>query len=136
MAFCILSRRETFSAAHRLHSPHLGDAENLELYGKCNHPGGHGHNYILIVKVRGNIDPKTGLVMNISTLKEILHKHVLNKMDHKNLDLNVEEFKLIPSTAENIAYVIWQWLKPVLGDLLYEVELQETEKNIAYYRGE
>jgi 6-pyruvoyltetrahydropterin/6-carboxytetrahydropterin synthase len=135
MTVAILTRRETFSSAHRLHSPHLSDEENRALFGKCNSANGHGHNYVLEVSVRGAID-QNGLVMNLTKLKEIIHERVIAKVDHKHLDLDVPEFKNNCSTAENIAVVIWGWLKPVLGDLLYEVKLHETENNVAVYRGD
>lgn len=136
MPAAILSRRETFSASHRLVSAALSDAENQALFGKCYHPSGHGHNYVLEVSVHGSIDQKTGIVMNLAKLKEIIQTQVLSKVDHKHLNLDVVEFKTLNPTAENIAYVIWQWLTPSLGELLYEVRLHETENNVAIYRGE
>lgn len=136
MPRALLIRRETFSASHRLLSKDLSDAENEALFGKCFHPNGHGHNYVLKVSVHGDIDPKTGIVMNLTDLKKIIQDKVMTKVDHRHLNLDVEEFKSLNPSAENIAYVIWQWLKPALGDLLYEIELFETENNIAIYRGE
>ncbi|MFW0777028.1 MAG: 6-carboxytetrahydropterin synthase [Rickettsiales bacterium] len=131
----ILTRREVFSASHRLHSKSLSDDENRALFGKCWHPNGHGHNYVLEVSVRGPID-EHGLVMNLTELKKILQKNVISKVDHIHLNMDVKEFKELNPTAENIAYVIWHWLKPTLGELLYEVKLHETENNVAIYRGE
>lgn len=131
-----LARRESFSASHRLHSPHLSDEENARLFGKCNRANGHGHNYVLEVTVRGPIDPATGLVMHLSDLKRILREEVLPKVDHRHLNLDVAEFAALNPTAENIACVVWQWLLPSLGGLLHEVKLQETEKNTVIYRGE
>ena len=136
MTTAILSRRETFSASHRLHCNNLGDEENRKLFGKCNHTSGHGHNYVLEVLVKGTIDEKTGLVMNLADLKQIIHDHVLIKVDHKHLNVDVPEFKTLNPTTENVAKIIWDWLKPQLGGLLYEVRLQETENNLAIYRGE
>lgn len=135
MPSAILTRRETFSASHRLYSAALSDSENKALFGKCYHPNGHGHNYVLEVSVKGAID-KNGLVMNLADLKKIIEEHVLSKVDHKHFNLDVPEFKTLNPTAENIAYVIWGWLKPTLGALLYEVKLHETENNVAVYRGE
>lgn len=135
MPVAILSRRETFSASHRLYSDKLSAAENQALFGKCAHANGHGHNYVLEVVVRGPVDAH-GLVMNLSDLKRLIEEHVLRKVDHKHLNLDVAEFKTLNPTAENIACVIWQWLKPALGALLYEVRLHETENNVAVYRGE
>ncbi len=130
-----LTRRETFSASHRLHSPHLSEAENEALFGKCHRPNGHGHNYSFEVTVRGPIDAN-GLVMNLCDLKRILRDDVLAKVDHRHLNLDVPEFATLNPTAENIARVIWQWISPVLSGKLYEVKLWETEKNMAAYRGE
>ena len=136
MPTAILSRRETFSASHRLHSPELNNEENRKLFGKCNHANGHGHNYTLEVLVKGLINKKTGLVMNLTDLRTIIHTHVLDKVDHKHLNMDVQEFASLNPTTENLAVVIWNWLKPPLGDLLHEVRLHETENNVAIYRGE
>jgi len=136
MPKAILTRRETFSASHRLVSQELSDEENSKLFGKCFHPNGHGHNYVIEVSVLGDINPKTGIVMNLTELKRIIHDVVMSKVDHRHLNLDVEEFKTLNPTAENIAYVIWQWLKPSLGALLYEIKLHETENNAAVYRGD
>jgi len=135
MPAAILTRRETFSASHRLYSNQMSDEQNHALFGKCAHVNGHGHNYVLEVSVKGGID-KNGLVMNLTDLKQIIHDNVLAKVDHKHLNLDVQEFKTLNPTAENIAFVIWGWLKPSLGGLLYEVKLHETENNVAIYRGE
>ncbi|RZC35757.1 6-pyruvoyl tetrahydrobiopterin synthase [Asbolus verrucosus] len=151
------TRRLTFSACHRLHSPHLSDEDNLLLYGKCNHINGHGHNYIglsrtklikmqhnltlgFAVKVTlfGEIDPKTGMIMNMTELKKDMEEAVMKPMDHKNLDKDVEFFKTRPSTTENLTVFIWTRMKQMLRkpELLYEVEVYETENNIVKYRGE
>lgn len=136
MTTAILSRRETFSASHRLWSKDLSDAANRQLFGKCASDNGHGHNYVLEVLVKGAIDEKTGLVMNLANLKQVIHTEVLEKIDHKHLNLDVPEFKTLNPTTENVAKVIWDWLKPQLGGLLHEVRLHETENNVAIYRGE
>ncbi len=136
MPTAILSRRETFSASHRLHSAQLSDEENRALFGKCNHANGHGHNYTLEVLVKGEIAQKTGLVMNLNDLKALIHQHVLDKVDHRHLNLDVAEFKTLNPTTENLVVVIWNWLAPHLDGLLYEIRLHETENNIAIYRGE
>lgn len=136
MPVAILTRRETFSASHRLYSNKLSEEENRALFGKCAHVNGHGHNYTLDVSVKGSVDAKTGLVMNLTDLKKTIQEKVMAKVDHKHLNLDVVEFTSLNPTAENIAYVIWQWLKPELGNLLYEVRLRETEHNFAVYRGE
>jgi 6-pyruvoyltetrahydropterin/6-carboxytetrahydropterin synthase len=136
-----LTRRETFSASHRLHSIHLSDNENIQIFSKCNNPNGHGHNYVLEVTVVGHVDSKTGMVMNISDLKQLIQIHVLDLVDHKNLDLDVEYFrtKKLVSTTENLAVFIWEQLVSNLNQQnvqLYEMKLYETDKNIVIYRGE
>jgi 6-pyruvoyltetrahydropterin/6-carboxytetrahydropterin synthase len=88
----ILTRRETFSASHRLHATHLSDEKNRELFGKCNRENGHGHNYVIEVSVRGSIDPATGLVMNLTDLKHVIAEQVLARVDHRHLNLDVPEF--------------------------------------------
>ncbi|KAL0491252.1 6-carboxytetrahydropterin synthase [Acrasis kona] len=133
---CYLSRRETFSAAHRLHSKELSDEENKAIYDKCNHINGHGHNYVLKVTVFGDIDKRTGMVVNLTDLTSYMKIHVLQHLDHKNLDLDVEYFKNQVSTTENLAVYIWAQLKPHLGDLLHEIKIGETEKNQVVYRGD
>ena len=132
-----LVRHEHFSSSHRLHCKQLSDEENEKLYGKCNNPNGHGHNYNLEIVLYGEINPKTGMIMNLSDLKKEI-KLVLDHLDHKNIDLDVDYFKDIVSTAENISVFIWEQMKKTMSqpDLLYEVKLYETERNIAIYRGE
>ena len=136
MSITYLTRRATFSASHRLHSVNLSKEKNIELFGKCNNPNGHGHNYILKVTVKGTIDEKTGMVMNLSDLKKMVEENVVSKLDHKNLNLDVPEFKDLNPTAENIAIVIWNLLKPKLKNSLYEIKLVESENNSVVYRGE
>jgi 6-pyruvoyltetrahydropterin/6-carboxytetrahydropterin synthase len=132
-----LTRRISFCAAHRLHSTSLTDSENKTLFGKCNQINGHGHNYILEVTVRGEIDPKTGIVMDLSKLKQILDEAVMQRIDHKNLNLDVEEFASLNPTAENIAVCVWSWIERLLPKgLLYQIKLYETENNAVIYRGE
>jgi len=133
----ILRRRQTFSSAHRLHCNKLSDEENKEIFGKCNNPNGHGHNYTLEVSLKGEVDKETGMVFNLTYFKEILLHHVINNLDHKNLDLDVEYFKDRVSTTENLAIYIWESLQAALPKgLLYEVKLKETENNTIIYRGE
>ncbi|KAI8922511.1 hypothetical protein DFJ77DRAFT_424725 [Powellomyces hirtus] len=137
MPIVYLSRREHFSAAHRLHSPKLSDAENLAIYGKCNHKHGHGHNYKVEVVVKGELDPTTGMVLNITELKECMKVAIMDVMDHKNLDMDIEYFHDKPSTAENIAVFMWISLAKILpkGEL-HEIVLHETDNNVVIYRGE
>jgi len=133
----LLARREHFSACHRLHSKELSDTENKELYGKCNNPNGHGHNYVFEVMVKGEVDKKNGMVMNLTDLKKHIKDEVMDVLDHKNLDLDVPYFKDVVSTTENLAIFIWNSLLPKIPPgLLYEVKIYETENNIMIYRGE
>lgn len=128
-----LVRKEIISAAHQLHCDSLSPSENNALFGKCANL--HGHNYEISVVIEGDVDPLTGLVMNFDELKSIIHTHVIRKIDHKNLNADVDEFKSLNPTAEHIAIVIWSWLQPSLTDLLVEVQVTESEKNTAIYRG-
>lgn len=132
-----LIRKESFSACHRLHSKNLSDEENRLVYGKCNHINGHGHNYLVEVTIRGVVDHKTGMVMNITELKDHMDHAIMKPLDHKNLDLDVDFFKLQPSTTENVAVFIWQNLSRRMNrpELLYEVKIHETDKNTVIYRG-
>ncbi|MCE3227597.1 MAG: hypothetical protein K0S32_2148 [Bacteroidetes bacterium] len=127
-------RKEHFNAAHRLHNPALSDSENAMLFGKCNHPNYHGHNYELIVKVTGEVDPKTGYVIDMKLLGDLVKKEVIEKFDHRNLNLDTKEFKELNPTAENIAMVIHNLLEPKL-DKRYELKiiLYETERNFVEF---
>lgn len=137
MSLVYLTRRATFSAAHRLHSNELSEPENKAIFGKCNNPNGHGHNYVLEVTIKGEIDPKTGMVINLVDLKTAMEEAVINEMDHKHLNYDVPLFQEINPTAENMVVVFWKLLELKLPKgLLYEVKLHETENNIAIYRGE
>ncbi|KAL3865340.1 hypothetical protein ACJMK2_006938 [Sinanodonta woodiana] len=132
-----ISRTENFSTAHRLHSPGLSDEENKTLYGKCNNPNGHGHNYKVEVVLRGPVDPLTGMVINLVDLKNYMDTAIMSVLDHKNVDKDVPYFSSVVSTAENIAVFIWdRMVEQLPPGLLYEVKLYETDKNIAFYRGE
>ncbi|XP_059607986.1 6-pyruvoyl tetrahydrobiopterin synthase [Phlebotomus argentipes] len=133
-----LTRKEKFSACHRLHSRHLSAEENVRVYGKCNNPNGHGHNYTVEVTVCGPLTHATGMVMNISDLKAHMDVVIMQRLDHKNLDKDLDAFKDIPSTTENVAVFIWKGLKEVLPEpnLLHEVRIEETDKNSVIYRGE
>ncbi|XP_053662097.1 6-pyruvoyl tetrahydrobiopterin synthase [Anopheles marshallii] len=133
-----LTRKECFSACHRLHSPFLSEEVNRQVYGKCNNPNGHGHNYTVEVTVRGPVDSKTGMVMNITDLKEYMEQAIMKKLDHLNLDKDVPYFKNLASTTENVAIFIWDSLKLIMDkpELLYEIKIYETDKNSVIYRGE
>lgn len=127
-------RKAHFNAAHRLHNANLGDAENAELFGKCNFPNYHGHNYEIIVKLVGEIDPKTGFVYDLKKLADLIDECVIEKMDHRNLNLDVPEFKNLNPTAENIVVVIYDLLREKIENK-YElkVTLYETERNFVEF---
>ena len=131
-----ITRRLTFSAAHRLHSDKLSPEENRRVFGKCNHPNGHGHNYVLEVTVAGPIDATTGMVFNLTDLKDVMTDAIEHDIDHKNLNMDVPAFRKLNPTAENIAVVLWDLLeKRLKPGLLHEVKLIETENNFVSYRG-
>jgi 6-pyruvoyltetrahydropterin/6-carboxytetrahydropterin synthase len=130
-------RKTHFNAAHRLMNPGWDDKHNAEVFGVCSNPNYHGHNYDLIVKVTGDIDPATGYVMDMKALKEITDEHVIQRFDHKNLNLDVEEFRNLNPTAENIAITIWQILRDEIDDrFALSVILYETERNFVEFSGD
>ncbi|XP_045757985.2 6-pyruvoyl tetrahydrobiopterin synthase-like [Mirounga angustirostris] len=132
-----VSRLVSFSATHRLHSKSLSNEENLKLFGKCNNLNGHGHNYKVVVTVHGEIDPVTGMVMNLTDLKEYMEEAIMKPLEHKNLDLDVPYFADVVSTTENVAVYIWENLqKFLLLGVLYKVKVYETDNNIVVYKGE
>ena len=127
-------RREHFNAAHRLYRPDWTDAQNADQFGKCSLPNFHGHNYELEVKVVGEIDPATGFVMDLKLLSDIVNEQVLEKLDHRNLNIDVAEFKNLNPTAENIAVVIYQYLRPhIAPSLELFIRLYETPRNFVEY---
>ena len=127
-------RKEHFNAAHRLYNPEWSDERNNEIFGKCNNPNWHGHNYELEVKLIGETDPDTGYVYDMKKLSDIIKSEVLNKFDHKNLNKDVEEFHQLNPTAENIAKVIFQLLRKKIEDHLeLKIRLYETERNYVEY---
>jgi len=127
-------RKSHFNAAHRLFVPEWDDAKNKAVFGLCSNPQYHGHNYNLEVKVTGEVDEQTGFVIDLKVLKEIIKKHVLLPFDHKNLNLEVEDFKSTNPTAENIAIAIYNRIKPHLKeDLELQVRLYETERNFVEF---
>lgn len=134
-----VTRREVFSSAHRLFNPNFSDEENNRIYDKCNNINGHGHNYTLEVIVAGEIDPQTGYVIDLKILKQIIRENVITKVDHKNLNLDVDFLKEKIPTAENIAVGIFNQLQPKLKSPnahLHGVVLRETENNFVTYYGE
>jgi 6-pyruvoyltetrahydropterin/6-carboxytetrahydropterin synthase len=131
-----VNRRAHFNAAHRLHNNAWSEDRNTEIFGKCNNPYYHGHNYELIVAVRGEIDPETGYVMDMKVLKDIIKEEVEEPFDHKNLNEQVEPFNRLNPTAENIAVVIWDRIKKRLDNgLELKVTLYETPRNFVEYEG-
>lgn len=131
-----VSRKAHFNAAHRLHRKDWTFEKNEAVFGKCNNPNYHGHNYELIVSVTGNIDQETGYVIDIKELKDLIYNHIELAFDHKNLNIEVEEFKELNPTAENIAVVIWNKLRPhIKKSLELEVVLYETPRNFVTYIG-
>lgn len=131
-----VNRKAHFNAAHRLYRKDWGDIQNKDVFGKCSNPNFHGHNYELVVSVTGEVDPKTGFVVDMKILKDLIYSEVETALDHKNLNVEVEEFKNLNPTAENIAVVIWNKLKPKLEpDLELSVTLYETPRNFVTYNG-
>ena len=129
-----LTRKYHFCTAHRLHSEHLSNEENLTIFGKCNNPYGHGHNYYLEVTVSGTPDPITGMIANIVEIDRIVDQEIAQRFDHKHLNLDTVEFKDLNPTSENVAVVIWDLLSPKLTNL-FKIGLYETEKNYFEYYG-
>lgn len=127
-------RKEHFNAAHRLYNPEWSDSQNNDVFGKCSNPNYHGHNYDLVVKVTGYPDPQTGYVYDMKKLKDIIREEVTSRFDHKNLNLDTEEFSKLNPTAENIAIVIWNLIRNRLDEELdLKVILFETERNFVEY---
>lgn len=127
-------RKEQFNAAHRLYNPNWSDEKNDRVFGKCNNPNFHGHNYEIIVRLTGEIDPETGYVYDMKVLSDMVKEHIIDRFDHKNLNLDVEEFKNLNPTAENIVIVIYKILRGQV-DARYDlkVKLYETKRNFVEY---
>ena len=131
-----VTRRLHFSAAHRVHNPTLSDAENRQIFGKCNNPNWHGHNYILDVSVRGPLDERTGYVIDLSRVKEIVTTHVIDKVDHRNPNLEVDFLRNVIPTTENVVVAFWRELEPALKPAqLTRLVLWETVNNYVEYDG-
>jgi len=133
-----ITRRERFSAAHRMDRQEWTDEENYRVFGKCSNPNWHGHEYVLYVTVKGDVPPETGLFMNINRLKEIIKETIIDKADHKNLNLEVSFMRGKIATTENLAIAIWDELKPFIekeGALLHCIKISETENNTIEYYG-
>jgi len=133
-----ITRKEHFSSAHRLFRPEFSDEENLRVFGKCSNPLWHGHNYVLMVTVKGEPDPETGFVMDLKKLSRLIDDKVLQKLDHKNINLEVDFMQGKLASTENLAAGIWEALETginVAGASLFSVKLEETENNIVEYFG-
>lgn len=132
-----VNRKAHFNAAHRLFNPKWDDEKNREIFGKCSNPNYHGHNYELIVSVRGEIDPETGFVMNLDDLRKIIEVEVEDYLDHKNLNLDIDDFQNLNPTAENIVIVIYNRIRAKLENHLdLKVTLYETPRNFVEYSGD
>jgi 6-pyruvoyltetrahydropterin/6-carboxytetrahydropterin synthase len=131
-----VTRRLTFNAAHRVHNPALSDSENDALFGKCNNPNWHGHNYVLEVSVTGPIDDRTGYVIDLGALKRLVQDTVVDRVDHRNLNIEVEFMRDVIPTTENIVVAFWRVLEPRLRPArLTRLKLWETENNYVEYQG-
>lgn len=137
MATVYVTRKVHFNAAHRLHNPDKSEAWNRETFGKCNNPNWHGHNYELEVTVEGEPDPETGFVVDLSAVKEVLHERVVDKLDHKNMNKEVDFLDGVLPSTENVAVAIWEELEGALpAGELHRIRLYETPRNFVEYRGE
>lgn len=136
MAHCVVARRLHFNAAHRLHNPARSDEWNRSTFGACNNANYHGHNYEIDVLVEGDIDPETGYVLDVAILKAIVQEHVLDLLDHRNLNLDVPWFTTRLPSAENIAVFCWEQIAPRLpAGRLKLIRLWETPRNYVEYQG-
>lgn len=131
-----LTRREQFCASHRLFNPKFSDEENLRVYGKCAYPSGHGHNYVVEVTVVGNPQAETGMIVDLKRLSDIVNAEIIEKVDHKHLNVDVDFLKGTIPTAENLSIAFWRLLEPkITTGKLYSVRVYETRDNCAEYRG-
>jgi len=131
-----LGRRYRFSASHRLHNAHLSEKENQRLYGKCNNPYGHGHNYVLEVSLAGKVHPSTGMIANLADLDGFVEREVLAAFDHKSIEQEVPAFRNIVPTTENLCVEVFRRLKAFPGATLRRVRIEETSNNSFEYAGE
>ncbi|MGC8824228.1 MAG: 6-carboxytetrahydropterin synthase [Bacteroidales bacterium] len=139
MSYVYITRRERFNAAHRMYNPEWNDEKNLEVYGKCSNPLWHGHNYELFVTIKGHVRPELGYLVNLADLSHMIREQVIDALDHKNLNLEVDFLQGRVMSSENIAIAIWERLAPyirMLGAELHCIRLIETENNIVEYYGE
>ncbi|WP_333662416.1 6-pyruvoyl trahydropterin synthase family protein [Chishuiella changwenlii] len=132
-----VNRKAHFNAAHRLFNKDWSDEKNFEVFGKCSYPNYHGHNYEIIVAVKGDVDPTTGFVMNLDLLRSIIEEEVEEYLDHKNLNIDIKEFQSVNPSAENIVILIWNKIRAKLAaELELKVTLYETPRNFVEYAGE
>lgn len=132
-----LSRKEYFCASHRLFNDKYDDKTNFEIFGKCSNPNGHGHNYELVVTIVGEPDPETGMIIDLKKLSDLIKSEIIEKVDHKNLNVDVDFLKNVIPTTENLAIAFWNILKPkIKNGKLYSIKISETEKNLTEYRGD
>ena len=131
-----ITRKLEFCASHRLYNPEYSDEKNAQVFGLCNNPNGHGHNYVMEVTVRGEVHPETGMVLDLKALKQLVNEEIILKVDHKNLNVDVPFLSDVIPTAENLAIRFWETLESKLeGGELYEIKLYESERNFVIYRG-
>ena len=133
-----ITRREHFNAAHRLFRPDFSDAENLRVFGKCSNPHWHGHNYTLFITVKGEVNPQTGFVINLRVLSQLIQERILDKIDHKNMNVEVDFMQGRMASTENLTMAIWEELEIAvkhLGAELHAVKIEETENNAVEYFG-
>jgi 6-pyruvoyltetrahydropterin/6-carboxytetrahydropterin synthase len=136
MPYVTVTRRLRFNAAHRVHNPELSDEENRRLFGKCNNPNWHGHNYVLEVSVAGEIDPRTGYVMDLGHLRDVVEREVIEQVDHRNMNIDVDFMRGIIPTAENIVVQCWRAIDALVAPAkLTRLRLWETENNYVEYEG-
>lgn len=133
-----ITRKESFNAAHKLARKDWSDEQNLAVYGKCANPNWHGHNYDLYVTVKGEINPETGFLVDLKWMKKVINENVVDKLDHRNLNLDVDFMKDKLASTENLAIAIWDILMPLIqegGATLHSIKLYETENNFVEYLG-
>jgi 6-pyruvoyltetrahydropterin/6-carboxytetrahydropterin synthase len=136
MPHVTVTRRLRFNAAHRVHNPALSDEENHRLFGKCNNPNWHGHNYVLEVSVAGEIDPRTGYVMDLGHLRDVVEREFVEQVDHRNMNLDVDFMRDVIPTAENIVVQCWRVIDAHIAPVkLTRLRLWETENNYVEYEG-
>jgi 6-pyruvoyltetrahydropterin/6-carboxytetrahydropterin synthase len=138
MSTAFITRRERFNAAHRLFRPDFPDEENLRIFGKCSNPNWHGHNYTLWVTVKGEVSPETGFVADLKEVSRIINEKVISKLDHRNINLEVDFMAGKLASTENLAVAIWNELEKPFGELgaaLHSIKIEETENNAAEYFG-